>query len=256
MIATPQNAPQNTTLEPGWQAQLGTVLASEPIHRLREFLRAELRAGKHLLPAKADWLNAFTATPFEAVRVVILGQDPYPTPGHAHGLSFSVRDTVKPLPKSLINIFQELRDDLGIENTRGDLTPWAKQGVLLLNAVLTVPAGQSAAHQNQGWEVLTDAAIEALARREKPVVFVLWGAFAQKKRALIEPQNQDHRHLIIQSPHPSPLSAYRGFFGSRPFSKINAFLAAQGELPIDWRTQTDHIIPSSAIEVQRAPTIT
>jgi uracil-DNA glycosylase len=230
------DGPQNTTMEPGWQTQLAPVLSSEPINRLRDFLRAELRTGKRLLPEKADWLNAFAATPFDDVRVVILGQDPYPTPGHAHGLSFSVRSTVKPLPKSLINIFQELRDDLGIENTRGNLTPWAEQGVLLLNAVLTVPAGQSAAHQNQGWEVLTDAAIEALAAREKPVVFVLWGAFAQKKRALIEPHNRDRHHLIIQSPHPSPLSAYRGFFGSRPFSKINAFLEARGEPPIDWRT--------------------
>lgn len=227
---------QKGTMEPGWRSQLAGVLHSEPINRLRDFLRGELRAGKHLLPEKADWLNAFSATPFDDVRVVILGQDPYPTPGHAHGLSFSVRRSVKPLPKSLINIFQELRDDLGIENTRGDLTPWAKQGVLLLNAVLTVPAGQSAAHQNQGWEVLTDAAIEKLAARKKPVVFVLWGAFAQKKRALIEPHNRDRRHLIIQSPHPSPLSAYRGFFGSRPFSKINAFLAEHGEAPIDWRT--------------------
>lgn len=230
------DTPQHTAMEPGWQAQLSTVLNSEPINRLRDFLREQLRCGTPLLPAKADWLNAFTATPFESVRVVILGQDPYPTPGHAHGLSFSVRPTVRPLPKSLINIFQELRDDLGIENTCGDLTPWAEQGVLLLNAVLTVPAGQSAGHQNKGWEVLTDAAIEALAAREKPVVFVLWGAFAQKKRALIEPHNQDKRHLIIQSPHPSPLSAYRGFFGSRPFSKINAFLEERGESPIDWHT--------------------
>jgi len=224
------------TLEPGWQAQLAPVLNTSPIKQLRAFLRTELHAGKHLLPDKADWLNAFAATPFDAVRVVILGQDPYPTPGHAHGLSFSVRRAVQPLPKSLINIFQELRDDLGIENTCGDLTPWAEQGVLLLNAVLTVPAGQSAAHQNKGWEVLTDAAIDALAVREKPVVFVLWGAFAQKKRALIEPHNGDQRHLIIQSPHPSPLSAYRGFFGSHPFSRINAFLVARGDVPIDWRT--------------------
>lgn len=230
------HTPQNAMMEPGWQAQLSPVLNSEPINHLRDFLREQLRCGTPLLPAKADWLNAFAATPFDDVRVVILGQDPYPTPGHAHGLSFSVRATVRPLPKSLINIFQELRDDLGIENTCGDLTPWAEQGVLLLNAVLTVPAGQSAAHQNKGWEVLTDAAIEALAAREKPVVFVLWGAFAQKKRALIEPHNQDKRHLIIQSPHPSPLAAYRGFFGSRPFSKINAFLEERGESPIDWRT--------------------
>jgi uracil-DNA glycosylase len=223
-------------LEPGWQAVLAPTLAGEPIERLRDFLRAEGRAGKPLLPDKPHWLYAFNATPFNRVRVVILGQDPYPTPGHAHGLSFSVRAGVKPLPKSLINIFQELKDDLNIENQRGDLTPWATQGVLLLNAVLTVPAGQSNAHQNQGWEVLTDAAIRALALRPQPVVFVLWGAFAQKKRALIEPHNTDARHLIIQSPHPSPLSAYRGFFGSKPFSKINDFLRENGEPPIDWRT--------------------
>ncbi|MHB1230813.1 MAG: uracil-DNA glycosylase, partial [Halothiobacillus sp.] len=226
----------SAALEPGWQAALAPVLASASLNQLRDFLRAEIHAGKILLPVKADWLNAFVVTPFDAVRVVILGQDPYPTPGHAHGLSFSVRAGVKPLPKSLINIFQELRDDLGIENSRGDLTPWAKQGVLLLNAVLTVPAGQSAAHQNQGWEQLTDAAIAALAARAQPCVFVLWGAFAQKKLALIAPHNRDGRHLIIQSPHPSPLSAYRGFFGSRPFSKINEFLTAHDEQPIDWRT--------------------
>lgn len=223
-------------LESGWQAALAPTLESEPLEQLRVFLRAELHAGKQLLPDKAHWLNAFNATPFHTVRVVILGQDPYPTPGHAHGLSFSVQAGVKPLPKSLINIFQELRDDLGMANTRGDLTPWAAQGVLLLNAVLTVPAGQSNAHQNQGWEVLTDAAITALAARNTPVVFVLWGASAQKKRALIEPHNADGRHLILQSPHPSPLSAYRGFFGSKPFSKINAFLEKNGEPPIDWRT--------------------
>jgi uracil-DNA glycosylase len=222
--------------EPGWQAALAPALGSEPVARLREFLQRELRLGKTILPAKPNWLATFAATPFDCVRVVILGQDPYPTPGHAHGLSFSVQAGVKPLPKSLINIFTELRDDLGIENTRGDLTPWAHQGVLLLNAVLTVPAGQSAAHQNQGWEVLTDAAIHALALRRQPVVFVLWGAFAQKKRALIEPYNADARHLIIQSPHPSPLSAYRGFFGAKPFSKINTFLMQNGEAPIDWHT--------------------
>ncbi|MGC8697019.1 MAG: uracil-DNA glycosylase [Halothiobacillus sp.] len=225
-----------STWEPGWQAALAPALASEPVARLREFLQRELRAGKTILPAKPNWLAAFTATPFDCVRVVILGQDPYPTPGHAHGLSFSVQAGVTPLPKSLNNIFQELQADLGIDNTRGDLTPWAQQGVLLLNAVLTVPAGQSAGHQNQGWEVLTDAAIAALAARDQPLVFVLWGAFAQKKRALIEPYNADARHLIIQSPHPSPLSAYRGFFGSKPFSQINAFLTEQGEAPIDWHT--------------------
>lgn len=223
-------------LEPGWWSVLEPVFASESVDRLRDFLRAELRAGKQVLPAKADWFNAFNATPFDRVRVAILGQDPYPTPGHAHGLSFSVRRDVRPLPKSLINIFKELADDLGMNNVSGDLTPWAEQGVLLLNAVLTVPARQAAGHQNQGWEPITDAAITTLAARQNPVVFVLWGAAAQRKAALIAPHNHNRRHLIIQSPHPSPLSAYRGFFGSRPFSRINDFLAQQGEPPIDWRT--------------------
>jgi uracil-DNA glycosylase len=227
---------ENPPLEPGWWSVLEPVFATEAVDRLRDFLRTELRAGKQVLPAKTDWFNAFNAAPFDQVRVVILGQDPYPTPGHAHGLSFSVRPDVRPLPKSLINIFKEMADDLGIHNTSGDLTPWANQGVLLLNAVLTVPARQPAGHQNQGWELITDAAISALAARPKPVVFVLWGGAAQRKAALIAPHNHNQRHLIIQSPHPSPLSAYRGFFGSHPFSRINEFLVQQGERPIDWRT--------------------
>lgn len=223
-------------LEAGWQHALTETLASPAVSQLRDFLRAELRAGTQILPEKSRWLAAFAHTPFESVRVVILGQDPYPTPGHAMGLSFSVEPTVRPLPKSLINIFQELRDDVGIDNRSGDLTPWADQGVLLLNAVLTVRAGASASHQNQGWETLTDAAICALAARPQPVAFVLWGAFAQRKAALITPHNRDGRHLLIQSPHPSPLSAYRGFFGSKPFSRINQFLAEHGSPPIDWHS--------------------
>ncbi len=229
----------NSTLEPGWQQALAATLASPPIARLREFLRAEIHAGQVLLPEKSRWLAAFSHTPFDAVRVVILGQDPYPTPGHAMGLSFSVAPGVRPLPKSLINIFQELRDDLGIDNHNGDLSSWANQGVLLLNAVLSVRAGHPASHQNQGWEVLTDAAITALAARTQPVAFVLWGAFAQRKTALITPHNGDGRHLILKSAHPSPLSAYRGFFGSRPFSRINEFLVQHGKRPIDWRTDRD-----------------
>ncbi|WP_407275874.1 uracil-DNA glycosylase [Halothiobacillus sp. DCM-1] len=226
-------------LEPGWQEALAPTLASPSLERLRTFLRQELQNGTPILPEKSRWLAAFAHTPFEAVRVVILGQDPYPTPSHAMGLSFSVGRAVRPLPKSLINIFQELRDDLGIDNRSGDLTAWAEQGVLLLNAVLTVRAGAPASHQNQGWEQLTDAAIQALAARPAPVAFVLWGAFAQRKAALITPHNADGRHLILQSAHPSPLSAYRGFFGSRPFSRINAFLTQQGTPPIDWRTDDD-----------------
>ena len=226
----------NSSLEPGWQAALADTLASPKIARLRDFLRAELKHGNTILPDKSRWLAAFAHTPFESVRVVLLGQDPYPTPGHAMGLSFSVEPTVRPLPKSLINIFQELRDDVGIDNRSGDLTPWANQGVLLLNAVLSVRSGAPASHQNQGWEQLTDAAICALAARPAPVVFVLWGAFAQRKMALIAPCNADGRHLVIHSAHPSPLSAYRGFFGSKPFSRINQFLVQHGSPPIDWRS--------------------
>ncbi len=226
----------NSPLEPGWQDALAETLASPDMARLRDFLRAQLQGGAHILPDKSRWLAAFAHTPFESVRVVILGQDPYPTPGHAMGLSFSVAPTVRPLPKSLVNIFQELRDDVGIDNRSGDLTPWADQGVLLLNAVLSVRAGASASHQNQGWELLTDAAICALAARPAPVVFVLWGAFAQRKMALIAPSNADGRHLILHSAHPSPLSAYRGFFGSKPFSRINQFLAEHGSPPIDWHS--------------------
>jgi uracil-DNA glycosylase len=163
--------------------------------------------------------------------VVILGQDPYPTPGHAHGLCFSVMPEVKPIPKSLVNIYKELEDDLGIVNSNGNLQSWADQGVLLLNSVLTVEAGKANSHQGQGWEQLTDRIIEVLNEQTSPIAFVLWGAYAQKKGSIVN----NPQHLVLRSPHPSPLSAYRGFFGSKPFSKINNFLIENGKETINWQ---------------------
>ena len=197
---------------------------------LRGFLHEEKDKGKVIFPHSSLWFNALNSTPLDQVKVVILGQDPYPTPGHAHGLCFSVRPEVRPIPKSLVNIFKELNDDLGINNQNGNLQNWAKQGVLLLNSVLTVEQGQANSHQGKGWEIFTDKVISVVNALEHPVVFVLWGAYAQKKGAVINAS----RHLVIRSPHPSPLSAYRGFFGSRPFSKINHFLVQQGQSEINW----------------------
>lgn len=218
-------------LEPGWKAALREEFDKDYMQALRRFLVAERQAGKTIHPATAEWFNAFNSTPLDRVKVVILGQDPYPTPGHAHGLCFSVRPEVSPLPKSLINIYRELRDDLGIENRTGYLQGWAEQGVLLLNSVLTVESGQPASHRNQGWEPFTDRAVEILNASERPLAFVLWGSYAQKKGRVID----RNRHLVLQAPHPSPLSAYRGFFGSRPFSRINGFLEQTGQSPIDWQ---------------------
>jgi len=231
---------ERVQMEPAWREALAPVLLDQPMQRLRERLLAEGRAGTVIHPAPDEWFRAFNHTPLDQVRVVILGQDPYPTPGHANGLCFSVRPDVRSVPKSLGNIFKELAADLGIENTSGDLTHWADQGVLLLNAVLTVASGSPASHRGMGWEALTDEAIRVLAEQPRPIAFVFWGAQAQKKAAHV------HRpeHLVIKSPHPSPLSAYRGFFGSRPFSRINAFLESHGLDPIDWRTGVD----SSALE--------
>lgn len=218
-------------LEASWRPHLQAEFTMPYMQSLRAFLRAEKDAGKVILPHSSNWFNALNSTPFEQVKVVILGQDPYPTPGHAHGLCFSVQREVWPLPKSLINIYQELKDDLGIENSHGCLQGWAAQGVLLLNSVLTVEAGRPNSHRDRGWETFTDRIIAALDARPTPMVFVLWGSYAQKKGAVIDAR----RHCVIRSPHPSPLSAYRGFFGSRPFSRINAFLQENGQPPIDWR---------------------
>lgn len=192
----------------------------------------EARASAEVYPPEGEWFRAFSLTPPDRVRAVILGQDPYHEPGQANGLAFSVREGVR-LPPSLRNIYQELRDDLGVDGpAHGDLTPWAEQGVLLLNSVLTVERGKANAHKDFGWQRFTDAVIDAVAGLPQPVAFVLWGAQAGKKAAAASAS--PYPRLVLQGPHPSPLSAYRGFFGSRPFSKINEFLTAQGEKPIDF----------------------
>ncbi len=224
--------PERIKLEPAWKAALAEEFEQPYMRELRAFLAAELKAGKRIHPKPDEWFNAFNHTPLDKVRVVILGQDPYPTPGHAHGLCFSVQPQVRPLPKSLQNIFRELDDDLGIRNTCGSLLPWADQGVLLLNAVLTVESGHSNSHQGKGWERFTDRVVQVLNAQARPLVFVLWGKPAQLKGAHIDRT----RHGVLEAPHPSPLSAYRGFFGSKPFSSINALLERHGQAVIDWRT--------------------
>lgn len=214
-------------MAPDWAAALADQEAR--IHEMGDFLRAENAAGRGYLPAGDRVLRAFTR-PLSQVRVLIVGQDPYPTPGHAVGLSFSVERSVRPLPKSLVNIYRELHDDLGIEPAgHGDLTAWFEQGVLLLNRCLTVQPGRSAAHRGKGWEQVTQAAIEALVARGGALVAILWGRDAQS----LTPMLGDVP--IIASAHPSPLSAHAGFFGSRPFSRTNQALQAQGAAPIDWR---------------------
>lgn len=218
-------------LDDAWKIRLQNTFESESMAKLKFFLRSEKNSGKAILPHSSLWFNALNSTPPDAVKVVILGQDPYPTPGHAHGLCFSVLPDVKPIPKSLINIYKELYDDLGITNHSGHLQSWAEQGVLLLNSVLTVESGQANSHQAKGWETFTDAIINELNNQSRPIAFVLWGAYAQKKGAIID----TNRHFVLRSPHPSPLSAYRGFFGSKPFSQINQFLKQQNQPVINWQ---------------------
>lgn len=216
-----------------WRTVLGPVLASPAVRRLEEWLRAEEDAGKTIFPPRQWRMRALELTPPDAVKVVILGQDPYHREGQAMGLAFSVADGVAP-PPSLTNIFKELRSDLGAElPVRGNLSKWAEQGVLMLNTALTVEAGMAGSHLGRGWEALTDACLAAVAERADPCVFILWGAHAQTTMARIG-ASQDRRHCLIRSPHPSPLSAYRGFFGSRPFSRANAFLSTHGQPPIEW----------------------
>lgn len=219
-------------LHSSWQAVIGDQFTQPHMVRLKAFLQQEKQAGKIIYPPRLQIFNAFNHTPFDQVRVVIIGQDPYHGPGQAHGLSFSVPVNLKPLPPSLQNIDKELASDLGIEQpAHGDLTAWAQQGVLLLNATLTVEAAQAGSHQQRGWESFTDATITALNQQRDGLVFILWGSYAQKKGAVIDGQ----RHLILKSPHPSPLSAHRGFFGSKPFSATNLYLQQQGQQPVDWR---------------------
>jgi uracil-DNA glycosylase len=213
-------------VEPGWARALAPV--STQVAELGGFLRAELAAGRDYLPAAEHVLRAFTQ-PFDAVRVLVVGQDPYPTPGHPVGLSFSVAPGVRPFPRSLQNIFRELVADVGVPPpTDGDLSAWCDQGVLLLNRVLTVRPGASASHRGKGWEAVTEQAIRALVARGGPLVAVLWGRDAQTLRPLLGDVP------CIESAHPSPMSADRGFFGSRPFSRANALLVEQGGTPIDW----------------------
>lgn len=218
-------------LEPGWKAALAPTFAQPFMQNLKAFLKKELDAKKIIYPRTSEYFNAFNMTPLDKVKVVILGQDPYHGPNQAHGLCFSVRPGV-PFPPSLENIFKELKEDVGFEiPDHGCLTHWAEQGVLLLNATLTVEAGKAGSHQNKGWEEFTDAAIAYLNENKENLVFILWGSYAQKKGQFIDTK----KHLVIKSPHPSPLSAYRGFFGSKPFSKTNAYLVKHGKTPIDWQ---------------------
>lgn len=218
-------------LDPSWLAPLQKEFDAPYMAALKSFLVAEKEAGKRIFPKGSEWFHALDATPLDQVRVVIIGQDPYHGEGQAHGLCFSVRDGVQP-PPSLVNIYKELKSDLDIDPPRhGHLESWAKQGVLLLNAVLTVEAGRAASHQGKGWEQFTDAVIREVNALPRPVVFILWGSYAQRKASFVDTT----KHCVIKSAHPSPLSAHNGFFGSRPFSKANAFLEAHGEQPIDWR---------------------
>ncbi|SCK08411.1 Uracil-DNA glycosylase [Streptomyces sp. WMMB 714] len=219
--------PLNEIVEPGWAKALEPV--TENVASMGEFLRAEIAAGRTYLPAGPNVLRAFQQ-PFDEVRVLIVGQDPYPTPGHAVGLSFSVAPDVIPLPGSLENIFRELHNDLGLPRpSSGDLTPWTRQGVLLLNRALTTAPRKPGAHRGKGWEEVTEQAIRALVERDRPMVSVLWGRDARNLRPLLSSRP------VVESSHPSPMSADRGFFGSRPFSRVNALLAQQGAEPVDWR---------------------
>lgn len=219
--------PLSELIDPGWAEALRPV--ADDIAAMGDFLRAEVAAGRSYLPAGPNVLRAFTQ-PFRDVRVLIVGQDPYPTPGHPIGLSFAVAANVRPLPKSLVNIFRELQDDLGLPApSSGDLAPWTRQGVLLLNRVLTVRPGASGSHQGKGWERITDAAVRALAARDTPMVAILWGRQAQSLRPLLSDVTR------IETVHPSPLSAHGGFFGSRPFSRANRALVEAGAEPVDWQ---------------------
>lgn len=225
----------NLTLDKSWKAALAPELSSPYMAELKAFLLEEQRHGKQIFPTAPEYFRALDLTPLETVRVVILGQDPYHGDGQAHGLSFSVKPGMR-LPPSLVNIYKELESDLGIVPARhGFLESWARQGVLLLNSVLTVERAMAASHQRKGWERFTDAIIRAINEQPHPVAFILWGSYAQKKAAFVDRS----RHLVIGSPHPSPLSAHNGFFGSKPFSKANDFLVVNGREPIEWALPVD-----------------
>jgi uracil-DNA glycosylase len=223
------------TIPESWRPVLEPALAAPEARKLGGWLRAEEAAGKVIYPPRGQRLAALALTPLEEVRCVILGQDPYHGPGQAHGLAFSVQAGVR-LPPSLVNIYKELESDLGLPRpANGDLTPWARQGVLLLNNTLTVEAGLAGSHAARGWDAVTDACVAAVAARTAPSVFILWGSHARKKASRVPALGRAAQHLVLTSAHPSPLSAHNGFFGSRPFSKANAFLESAGRGTIDWR---------------------
>jgi len=223
-------ASRDIKLDPSWLEPLRSEFEQPYMAELKRFLMAERERGKQIFPRASEWFRALDLTPLDAVRVVILGQDPYHGPGQAHGLCFSVKDGVRP-PPSLVNIYKELESDLGIAPRRhGFLEHWARQGVLLLNSVLTVEMGLAASHRDRGWERFTDRIVEQVNAKPEPVVFMLWGSYAQKKAAMVDTS----RHLVLKAAHPSPLSAHSGFFGCRHFSKANAFLESRGLPPIDW----------------------
>lgn len=219
----------NVKIEDSWKTALADEFNKEYFIKLTDFVRAEYLSGKAIYPAPANIFNAFNLCPLDKVKVVIIGQDPYHEPGQAHGLCFSVLPPT-PIPPSLINIYKEIESDLGHPSkTHGDLTSWAEQGVLLLNATLTVQAHLAASHAGKGWEQFTDAVIRAVAKQEN-IVYMLWGAYAQKKAEFVNPE----KNLILKSAHPSPLSAHRGFFGNHHFSRANEYLSEHGKTPIDW----------------------
>ncbi len=218
-------------LHPSWLSRLEDEFDQPYMKELRQFLVDEKKHGKEIYPPGAEIFAALDETPFDNVKVVILGQDPYHGPGQAHGLCFSVRPGV-PAPPSLVNIYKEMATDIGVPPaSHGHLISWARQGVLLLNSVLTVESHQAASHRNRGWEQFTDRVIHLLDAEKEAAAFILWGSYAQKKGAFIDRS----RHLVLSSPHPSPLSASRGFFGSRPFSRVNAWLEEKGIDPVEWR---------------------
>ena len=217
-------------LHESWLEPLRGEFDQPYMTELKRFLLTEREAGKRIFPSGANWFRALDLTPLDKVKVVILGQDPYHGPGQAHGLCFSVPDGVRP-PPSLVNIYKELESDLGIPRPgHGFLEHWARHGVLLLNSVLTVEMGIAASHRDRGWERFTDAVVRLVNAKEQPVVFMLWGSYAQKKAAFVDTS----RHLVLKAPHPSPLSAHSGFLGCKHFSKANAFLESRGLEPIDW----------------------
>jgi uracil-DNA glycosylase len=217
-------------LNQSWLDRLGSEFDAPYMQSLKQFLETERKAGKTIYPKGSEWFAALDQTAFDDVRVVILGQDPYHGEGQAHGLCFSVRHGVR-RPPSLLNIYKEMKSDLNLAQPKqGDLSAWAKQGVLLLNSVLTVEAGRAASHQGKGWEQFTDRIIRLLNDEKQNLVFILWGNYAQKKAAFVD----RNKHMVISSAHPSPLSAHNGFFGSKPFSRCNEYLLAKGLKPIDW----------------------